>query len=57
LTRFDPTFSGINSSFPFVLHESEIKAQKQDTKASWVAKIQWVEELSHSTRVTDVLLL
>jgi hypothetical protein len=37
--------------------ESEVEAQKRETEVSWMAKIQRVEELSRSTRVTDALLL
>jgi chromosome segregation ATPase len=37
--------------------ESEVEAQKREVEMSWMAKIQRVEELNRSTRVTDALLL
>jgi hypothetical protein len=38
-------------------HESEGQTQKQETEASWGAKVQRVEELNRSTHVTDALPL
>jgi hypothetical protein len=37
--------------------ESEVEAQKRETEVSWMVKIQRVEELNRSTRVTNSLLL
>jgi hypothetical protein len=37
--------------------KSEVEAEKRETEASWMAKIQLVEKFNRSSRVTDIVLL